>query len=89
MERRLCSKRMIRASSARGNAARHAQAIALHVLTSSQRGPTDPFFDDMMLQTVGPGYQGGMMMDGSAKIAQDTRERQIVRPDARVMIAVF
>lgn len=32
----------------------------------------------MMLQTVGPGYQGGMMMDGSAKIAQDTRERQIV-----------
>ena len=43
------------------------------------RGPTDPFFDDMMLQTVGPGYQGGMMMDGSAKIAQDTRERQIVR----------
>ena len=43
------------------------------------RGPTDPFFEDMMLQTVGPGYQGGMMMDGSAKIAQDTRERQIVR----------
>ena len=43
-----------------------------------KRGPTDPFFDDMMLQTVGPGYQGGMMMDGSAKIAQDTRERQIV-----------
>jgi hypothetical protein len=32
----------------------------------------------MMLQTVGPGFQGGMMMDGSAKIAQDTRERQIV-----------
>ena len=31
-----------------------------------------------MLQTVGPGFQGGMMMDGSAKIAQDTRERQIV-----------
>jgi hypothetical protein len=43
------------------------------------RGPTDPFFEDMMLQTVGPGYQGGMMMDGSAKIAQDPRERQIVR----------
>jgi hypothetical protein len=42
------------------------------------RGPTDPFFEDMMLQTVGPGFQGGMMMDGSAKIAQDTRERQIV-----------
>ena len=43
----------------------------------------------MMLQTVGPGYQGGMMMDGSAKIAQDTRERQIVRPDARVTIVAF
>ena len=49
------------------------------------RGPIDPLFDDMMLQTIGPGYQGGMMMDGSAKIAQDTRERQIVRLAARVL----
>ena len=89
MERRLCSKRMIRASSARGNAARHAQAIALHFVTSSQRGPTDPLFDDLPLQTVGPGNPGGMMMDGSAKIAQDTRERQSVRLDARVMIVVL
>jgi hypothetical protein len=40
----------------------------------------------MMLQTVGPGYQGGMMMDGSAKIAQDTRERQIVSALAFALI---
>ena len=53
---------------------------------NNARGPTDPFFEDMMLQTVGPGYQGGMMMDGSAKIAQDTRERQIVSALAFALI---
>ena len=67
----------------------HARSSSLHFCNNITRGPTDPFFDDMMLQTVGPGYQGGMMMDGSAKIAQDTRERQIVRPDTRLMIVVF
>ena len=80
---------MIRARSARGNAARHAQAIALHVVTSSQRGPTNPFFGDLPLQTVGPGNAGGMMMDGSAKIAQDTEERETVRLYARVMMVVL
>lgn len=76
--KRLCFKRTTRGSSERGTLPHHALITALDYCNNVKRGPTDPFFDDMMLQTVGPGFQGGMMMDGSAKIAQDTRERQIV-----------
>ena len=45
---------------------------------NTERGPVDPFFDDIMPTTRGLGYQGGVIVDGAAKIEQDTRERKSV-----------
>jgi hypothetical protein len=55
------------------------------------RGPSDPFFDDIMPTTRGLGFQGGTTMDGTAKIERDERERRNVRFTAciRLMLVVI